>query len=281
MKPGSRVWRSLLILGLPVCLLLLSVSAAPGTTFWIADRLRDIKVAFDAFPEGWSTQWEGDAVQDGRGGLLAEGKSILRVFDQDGQERGSYVGLFKAGYAQDQMRLILKDPKVQSLPGLSLSAIPGETVGPKSGQDPNTGGSGCNQTGVLANIELYRAPPFPVRTINVGGKKITIESRDTYDSRLKGNLPVPSTITDCLVTDIWQRLTKDLKLQDIQPYQLSREQVDKALGIYMTRNWDQIAGLRPWAHWHFIRQLSPEERENLACEILHAFKTKRVWDEKN
>lgn len=111
---------------------------------------------------------------------------------------------------------------------------------------------------VLPTIEKYKAPPYPKSGFLAG---------ETYDYRRKDGSPLPPTLTDTLVCDVWQRVTMDLKLT-ITPKEASEEIILKAFNVYLQRKWDDIAGYRPWTHWNFIRGLKAPQRNVLAKEIV-------------
>lgn len=123
---------------------------------------------------------------------------------------------------------------------------------------------------VLSLIEKYKAPPFP---------KTQYIDRETYDYRLRSRTPVPPTLTDVLVCDVWQRLTADLKLSPSQA-DVSEAMVKRAMAVYLTKPWADIAGYRPWTHWNFIRGLKESERDRLAKEIADYIKKNGVRDVK-
>lgn len=124
------------------------------------------------------------------------------------------------------------------------------------GQSPKTAQT-ASATSVLSRIEKYKSPPYPVSPFL---------KQETYGYRRKSGRPVPATLTDVLICDIWQRVTMDLKLE-LNPKEVSEETIQQAMKVYLTRRWDDIAGYRPWTHWNFIRRLQESERERLAKEI--------------
>jgi hypothetical protein len=111
---------------------------------------------------------------------------------------------------------------------------------------------------ILPLIEKYKAPPYP-RSLYLAG--------ETYDYRIKSKSPLPATLTDIFVCDIWQRVTMDLKLT-IPPEQVSEDVIRQAMSIYLTRKWDDIAGYRPWTHANFIKSLKAPQRDSLAKELV-------------
>jgi hypothetical protein len=121
---------------------------------------------------------------------------------------------------------------------------------------------------VLSRIETYKSPPYPKNASN---------DRELYDYRIRDRNPVPATLPDVLACDIWQRITKDLKLK-VSPKEVSEETISQAMNIYLTRNWRSLAGYRPWTHWNFIRGLNVAEREALAKEITEYIKKNGVRD---
>ena len=126
----------------------------------------------------------------------------------------------------------------------------------------------ATQTAILPRIEKYKAPPYP---------KSAFLDRETYDYRKASKEPVPPTLTDAFICDIWQRLTLDLKLK-VKPEDASEALVKQAMQIYLDRRADDIAGYRPWTHWHFIRQLTAPQRETLAQEVVAYIKQNGVKD---
>ena len=107
---------------------------------------------------------------------------------------------------------------------------------------------------VLSRIETYKAPPYP---------KDASSGQEAYDVRIRDRDPVPPTLPDVLVCDVWQRVKMDLKRKLV-----SAETIGQAMQIYLTRDWRAIAGYRPWTHWNFIRGLDAAQRDQLAKEIL-------------
>lgn len=128
--------------------------------------------------------------------------------------------------------------------------------------------SPAQTTAVLPRIEKYKAPPYP---------KSAFLDRETYDYRLASKAPVPATLTDVFICDIWQRLTLDLKLK-VKAEDASEALIKQAMQIYLERRADDIAGYRPWTHWHFIRHLTPPQRDLLAQEVVAYIKQNGVKD---
>jgi hypothetical protein len=124
---------------------------------------------------------------------------------------------------------------------------------------------------ILPLIEKYKAPPYP---------KSAFLDRETYDYRIRHRRPVPATLTDVFICDIWQRVTLNLNLR-LEPSEITEEVVKQALAIYMERNWNDIAGYRPWTHWNFIRRLKEPQRDSLAREIAEYIKKNGVRDVKD
>lgn len=121
---------------------------------------------------------------------------------------------------------------------------------------------------VLPLIEKYKAPPYP---------KSAYVTHETYDFRIKSRRPVPPTLTDVFVCDVWQRITLDLK-SPIKPQEVSEALVKQAFSIYADRHWQDIAGYRPWTHWNFIRGLKEPQRNTLVTELVVYIKTKGIKD---
>lgn len=103
---------------------------------------------------------------------------------------------------------------------------------------------------------------------------------ETYYYRRKSGEPLPPTLTDTLVCDIWQRVTMDLKLKT-PPEQVSEDIIKQAMNVYLTRKWDDIAGYRPWTHWNFIRQLKEPQRDSLAKELVEYIGKNGIRDVKD
>lgn len=138
-------------------------------------------------------------------------------------------------------------------------------VAPTCGQSiPKT-----NQRGVLRLIEKYKAPPYPASTY---------VQKETYDYRRASGAPVPLTLTDTFICDIWQRMTLDLKLEGITENRVEAEQVRQALDVYLNKNWNDIAGYRPWTHWNFVRKLGAPQRRELVKEVVHYMSVNGVRD---
>ncbi|HJQ22987.1 MAG TPA: hypothetical protein VKA60_03655 [Blastocatellia bacterium] len=124
---------------------------------------------------------------------------------------------------------------------------------------------------VLPLIEKYKAPPY---------RASGFLDRETYDYRVQYHNPVPATLTDVLICDVWQRVTMDLKLK-VTPKEVSEETIKQALNVYLTKRWDDIAGYRPWTHWNFVRGLKPPQRDQLAKEIVEYIGKHGVRDVEN
>ena len=120
---------------------------------------------------------------------------------------------------------------------------------------------------ILSRIKTYTPPPYP-----------SDYPKETYDYRIDSNEPVPPTLTDTYICDMWQRIPMDLKITDITPSQVSEENILNAFNIYLTRDWSNIAGYRPWAHWNFIRSLNDSERLKLAKQTVDYMKINGVKD---
>jgi hypothetical protein len=120
---------------------------------------------------------------------------------------------------------------------------------------------------ILEMIDTYKAPPLPEGSLH-----------ETYDFRLQYKEPVPATLTDVFICDIWQRITMDLKIAGSRPNEVSEETILMAFNVYMTRYWETIAGYRPWTHWNFIRSLNESERVKLAKQTVNYMHSKGVRD---
>lgn len=155
--------------------------------------------------------------------------------------------------------------RLLSIAAMSLSLFATASMGQVS-PPARSGASGR----VLPLIEKYKAPSYP---------KTLFLDRETYDYRIRHRRPVPATRTDVFICDIWQRITVDLNLT-LDPDEASDEAVRQALGIYLERNWNDIAGYRPWTHWNFIRRLKEPQRNSLAMEVAAYIRKNGVRDVK-
>jgi hypothetical protein len=111
---------------------------------------------------------------------------------------------------------------------------------------------------VLQRIETYQAPPFP---------RSQHTDRETYDYRIRSGFPVPSSLSATLVADLWLIMTGNLELTGLSPTRVREDQVASAINFYLTRNWTNIAGYRPWTHWNFMYSLSAQNRAVLARDV--------------
>lgn len=109
---------------------------------------------------------------------------------------------------------------------------------------------------ILEAISAYEAPPYP---------RDEPLSQETYGYRVESGAPIPPTLVDTLICDLWQRLSLDLK-RAVVAAECTHQQLAQGINIYLTRDWSNIAGYRPWTHWSYIRSLSDNEREKLAKE---------------
>lgn len=110
---------------------------------------------------------------------------------------------------------------------------------------------------VLSRVETYRAPRSP--------------GPEPYDERRGRGDQVPSR-SGALVCDLVLRIEVDL--------QRSRDDLDitllqQAIDTFDARTPRTLRGLRPWTHWHFVQSLAPGERDQLAIDAAHAWKTRR------
>jgi hypothetical protein len=165
----------------------------------------------------------------------------------------TYIALYNYGYRNVYELGPLIDIKKCKL---ELTAGTGQAAPPAS------------STVVLPLIEKYKAPAYP---------RSTYLDRETYDYRRSYGRPVPATLTDVLVCDVWQRITLDLKLE-VKPEQVSEDVIRHGVNIYLERGWSDIAGYRPWTHWNFIRRLKEPQRLALVKEITEYIKANGVRD---
>lgn len=121
---------------------------------------------------------------------------------------------------------------------------------------------------ILEAIDAYQAPPYP-RNAQL--------SQETYGYRIDSGAPLPPTLVDTFICDLWQRVYLDLKVPQ-PPTECTHELIAQGMTIYLTRGWRNIAGFRPWTHWNYIRGLSDNEREKLAKEATHYILAHGVLD---
>jgi hypothetical protein len=117
-------------------------------------------------------------------------------------------------------------------------------------------------------IEKYKAPPYP---------RDQYLDRETYDYRISSRRPVPATLTDVFICDVWQRVDMDLKSK-VSPQDVSEDLIKQALNVYLEKNHEDIAGYRPWTHWNFIRSLKQAQRDLLVREVTDYIKKNGVRD---
>ena len=111
----------------------------------------------------------------------------------------------------------------------------------------------------LLRVEYYKAPPPPM---------MKFAYKETYDNRLDHDDPIPPTLVDTFIADLYERMVMDLKISSKRRCNISQDKIIRSLSVYMDRNWSQIGGYRPWTHWNFIRSLNEAERKILSGEIL-------------
>ncbi len=118
---------------------------------------------------------------------------------------------------------------------------------------------------ILQRIETYQAPPFPQQS--------QYSDRETYDQRIRYGRSVPSSFSATLVADLWLIMTEHLELTGLSPTRVREDQVASAINFYLTRNWTNIAGYRPWTHWNFMYSLSAQNRAVLARDVAEYIQT--------
>ncbi len=109
----------------------------------------------------------------------------------------------------------------------------------------------------LQKIETFKAPKYP---------KSKYVEMETYDYRIQNKAPIPATLTDTFICDVWQRTYIELEL-DIPVEEVMPEIIQDAIEVYMEKEPIKLAGYRPWTHGHFIRSLTEEQRAALALEV--------------
>jgi len=132
---------------------------------------------------------------------------------------------------------------------------------------------GMDSGSVLYKIENYEAPPLPkelyIYDINGRYQAIDKASKESYDYRIIHKYPVPPTLVETFICDIWIITDQKLKLRNIDKTYIPNNAVRLAIKYYLTYNWTQIPGFRPWTHWNFVRGLNNKQRERLVSEIVN------------
>jgi hypothetical protein len=129
------------------------------------------------------------------------------------------------------------------------------------------------KTSILQRIESYKAPPMPADAFGDG--------KETYDHRLDEDVPTPPTLVDTFISDLYQRITIDLRISSRRRCNISQGKIMSALDIYMDRDWAKIAGYRPWTHWNFVRSLDESSRKILGKEVLDYVLKEGIKDSEN
>lgn len=127
-----------------------------------------------------------------------------------------------------------------------------------------SGGLVFAQSSVLSRIESYQAPPLPKD-----------EWPEAYDRRRVLRAGVPSTLTETLACDLFDKITNEAKPR----YEVAgarESDVERAIQKYVDIDWRKISGYRPWTHSNFIRGLGETARRQLAGEIVNYARAKRV-----
>jgi hypothetical protein len=111
---------------------------------------------------------------------------------------------------------------------------------------------------VLARLETYTPPPLPADDVI---------DRETYDYRASAGQPVPRTAVDTFACDlaIVTRYNRGVA-EPAESIALTREDVALVVELYLTLRWEDLPGLRPWAHASFVRGLGDAERFRLIDE---------------
>ena len=89
---------------------------------------------------------------------------------------------------------------------------------------------------------------------------------DTYDHRVSSGAPVPPSLTDTLICDIWKLVCEDI--DNLSESSIKTEDIKVAFNKYLNLSVDEIAGYRPKAHSFFIKQFKEDELKILADEVV-------------
>ena len=113
---------------------------------------------------------------------------------------------------------------------------------------------------VLRSVETYKAPPYP-------SAEAPLLAGEFYDLRRRDGLPVPPTLTDTFVRDLWRIIDDRVAFGSVGVSHVKPGHVSRALQFYLTRGWKDVPGQRPWTHWNFVRRLTPAQRRQLSREV--------------
>jgi tetratricopeptide (TPR) repeat protein len=117
----------------------------------------------------------------------------------------------------------------------------------------------------LLGIQTYTAPKAPNRFLP-----------ETYDSRVMSKLPVPENYVDTLICDI--AINARMSGNDIDANNVSLDIISQVIRNYADNDLGDIAGYRVWTNGNYIRSLSPQERTNLASQIVNYIKLYGIND---
>ncbi len=123
---------------------------------------------------------------------------------------------------------------------------------------------------VLSKFENYTCAPYPANQYDL---------QEAYYLDKRNGYPVPPTKVEALICDIYQRIETDLAL-DVEPSMVTEEMIQKAIDIYISTDWKNIAGNFPWTLSNFIKDLSQNDRELLVREVTQYMLEYGVYDKR-
>ncbi len=95
---------------------------------------------------------------------------------------------------------------------------------------------------------------------------------ETYEYRYGSSSPNPPSLVDCLTADLHllygQRNKFGITVDEpVTDKSLPSAAAKKLLGIYLTTDFMDIPGYRPWTHWRFVKSLNETQRNQLAIDL--------------
>ena len=119
---------------------------------------------------------------------------------------------------------------------------------------------------------------FGGANLDIMGSLINATSVDTYDHRISSGAPVPPSLTDTLICDIWKLICEEI--DDLTESSIKTKHVKTAFNKYLNLSTDDIPGYRPKAHSHFIKKFKEDELEVLANEVVQYIHLNGIQDVK-
>ena len=104
------------------------------------------------------------------------------------------------------------------------------------------------------------------------------QKKETYDYNLADNNPLPKSMADVLVYDIWMTMTRKIQVQGVNQSNLTISNVLEVLNYYKNNASSNLIGFRPYTNSSFIKSLNNDEINELAKEIVVHIKERGVWE---